>query len=277
MIKTKRRLASTGKYLFVSLLAAFQLFPLALVLFNSVRTDADIKTNPIAFPEGFNYQNYIDTWRGGAYGQAFLNSLIVAVCVILAVLVLASACAYALSKLQFRFNGLIVAYFLVAIALPGLLYIVPVYYAFSNLGLTNSLAGIIIVYIANNLPFNILLIRTFMVGIPKELIEAARVDGCGEVQVFARMIIPLSKTILMTVALLVFLSTWNEFMWANTFLAQDAIRTVATRFVKFTSQHAQDLAKVYTASVITLVPVVGLFLAFQKNFIDGLTSGSVKG
>lgn len=276
-MNSKQKIWFALKYLVISILAICQLLPLVLVLFNSLRTDTAIKTNPIALPEGLHLENYSQTWQSGAYGRAFLNSLVVALAVILVVLLLASACAYALAKLEFKLNGFLIAYFLVAIALPSFLYIVPVYYSFSKLHLTNTLLGLIIIYVAGNLPFNILLIRTFMVGIPKEVIEATFVDGCGEMQVFIRMIIPLSRTILMTVALLVFLSTWNEFMWANTFLTDEAIRTVATRFVKFTSQYAQDLSKIYTASVITLMPVVGLFLVFQKNFINGLTSGGVKG
>ena len=143
--------------------------------------------------------------------------------------------------------------------------------------MVNTRLSVIIIYSAGYIPFAILLIRTFLVGIPKELEEAGKIDGCGEIGVFLHITVPLLKPILATVSLIVFVWCWNEFLWSNTFLTTDSIRTVATRFYKFTSEWSKDLAKIYTAGVITLAPIIVLYLALQKSFIEGLTSGAVKG
>lgn len=127
------------------------------------------------------------------------------------------------------------------------------------------------------IPFNLLLLRTFLIGIPKEIEEASRVDGCNEIRVFISITMPLAKPIMTTVILLVFVTAWNEFLMANTFLTDDSIRTVATRFVKFTGEWTRDMAKIFTAGAITLIPIIILYIIMQKKFIEGMTKGGLKG
>ncbi len=284
MIETKKTfkdyLLDGLKYLFLTFMALFAVFPLLQVLFNSLRTDADVKRMPIGFPTDLQFQNYPNTWKAGAYSQAFLNSLFIAAVVILLVLVIVGLAAYALSKLQFRGRDFCVAYFFVAISLPGFLYIVPEYYMLSRVGLVNSSYeqwGLILVYTAGQIPFNLLLLRTFLQGIPRELEEAGKIDGCSEMGVFVRITLPIAKPIFLTVALLIFVHVWNEFLWANTFLTNDNLKTVATRYVRFVGEYSSNMAYIYTASVVTIAPVVILYLVFSRRFIEGMTSGSVKG
>ena len=134
-----------------------------------------------------------------------------------------------------------------------------------------------IVYTAMQIPFNMLLLKTFLMGIPRELEEAAKIDGCSELDSFLKITIPIAKPIFLTVALLVFVNVWNEYLWSNTFVSDDALKTVATRFVRFTGQYGSNMARIYTASVITMEPIVILYLLFSRKFIEGMTSGSVKG
>lgn len=265
------------KWIFIILLAVFEIGPLLIVLFNSFRTNADVKSMPIGLPDPGNLQNYADTWNIGGYGRAYLNTLIVAAAVIAVVLVVDGLGAYALSKLNFKLKGVFNGYFFVAISIPGFLYIIPVFSVMNKIGLTDTYWSLIIVYSAMQIPFNMILLKTFLAGIPKELEEAAKIDGCNELSSLVRITVPIAKPIFLTVALLVFVAAWNEFLWSNTFISTDSLKTIATRFVKFTGQYSSNMARIYTASVISLLPICILYLAFSQKFIEGMTSGSVKG
>jgi raffinose/stachyose/melibiose transport system permease protein len=169
------------KYVFLTFMALFAVFPLLQVFFNSLRSDASVKRSPIGLPMDMQIVNYPNTWRTGGYDLAFANTLFIAAVVIVLVLTVVGLAAYALSKLRFKGRNFCVAYFFVAISLPGFLYIVPEYYMLSRIGLVNSPNeqwGLILVYLAGQIPFNLLLLRTFLGGIPRELEEAGKIDGC---------------------------------------------------------------------------------------------------
>ena len=258
-------------------LALFQLFPLVTMLMNSFRTDKAIKNLPVALPEHFFLTNYRDAWVKGGYTVAYLNSIFVGAVVVLAVLTLGGLSAYSMAKLPLPKRELFIGYFTMSMAIPGFLCIVPVYYVMAKIGLASTQIGIALVYVALFLPLNTMLIRTYLIGLPRELEEAGKIDGCGELGVFWYITLPLARPIITTVALLVFASCWNEFLWANTFLTVDSTRTVATRFYNFVSEHTSDAALIYTSGVITLAPIAILYLTLQDNFIEGLTAGGVKG
>jgi raffinose/stachyose/melibiose transport system permease protein len=221
--------------------------------------------------------NWPDTWKIGGYGIAYINSLITATLVIIIVLTIVGLGAYALSKLRFVGRDFFIAYFFVAISLPGFLYIVPDYFMFNRLHLINTRFALVLLYTAGQIPFNMLLLRTFLAGIPRELEEAAKIDGCNELSVFVRITVPIAKTIFLTIAILVFVGTWNEFLWANTFISDELLKPVSTRYVKFVGQYSSNMARIYTASAITILPIIVLYVLFSRRFIEGMTSGSVKG
>ncbi len=274
--KIKKVVLSAIKYAFLFGMATFAAFPLLQVFFNSWRTDREVKTMPLGLPKEW-VNNYTDTWKMGGYFDAYFNTFKIAAIVILLVLILVGLGSYALSKLEFKLRGFFTAYFFVAISLPGFLYIVPNYFMMNKMGLVNSHLSLIIVYTAMQLPFNMLLLRTFLGGIPRELEEAAKIDGCNEIQSLWRITLPIAKPMFLTVALLVLVNVWNEFLWSNTFITTETLKTVATRFVVFTGQYGSNMARIYTASVITIAPIIILYLLFSRKFIEGMTSGSVKG
>lgn len=147
----------------------------------------------------------------------------------------------------------------------------------NKIGLVDTRWSLMIVYTAINILFNMLLLRTFLSGIPRELEEAAKIDGCNELNSFLKITLPIAKPMFLTIAILVFVNVWNEYLWSNTFITSDALKLVATRFVKFTGEYGSNMARIYTASVITVAPVIILYLFFSRKFIEGMTSGSVKG
>lgn len=265
------------KYLYLIVMLLFAAIPLLQVLMNSFRTDPQVKSMPIGLPETPTLINWKETWVIGGYTTAYVNSLLTAVVVIIAVLTVVGLGAYALSKLQFRLNGFFTAYFFVSISLPTFLYIVPDYFVMNSIGLVDTRWCLMLIYTANQIPFNMLLLRTFFTGIPRELEEAAKIDGCTELNSFLRITIPIAKSMFLTIAILVFVYVWNEFLWANTFITTEELKLVSTRFVKFTGQYSSNMARIYTASCVTILPVIVLYLLFSRKFIEGMTSGSVKG
>ncbi|MEY8352821.1 carbohydrate ABC transporter permease [Lachnospiraceae bacterium 54-53] len=265
------------KYIFLTGMLLFALVPLIQVFLNSFRSDREVKSMPLGLPQKWVFNNYPETWQIGGYGQAYFNSLLIAAVVIAVVLTVAGLGAYSISKLEYRGRGFFNAYFFVAISLPGFLYIVPDYFMFNKLNLIDSRLGLMLVYTAMQIPFNMLLLKTFLSGIPRELEEAAKIDGCSELDSFLRITLPIAKPMFLTVAILVFVNVWNEYLWSNTFITTEALKPVSTRFVKFTGEYGSDMARIYTASVITITPVIVLYLLFSRKFIEGMTSGSVKG
>ena len=265
------------KYVFLFGMLLFALVPLLQVFINSFRSDREVETMPLGLPKQWVFNNYPETWQIGGYGQAYINSLLIAAVVIVVVLAVAGLGAYSISKLEYKGRGFFNAYFFVAISLPGFLYIVPDYFIFNKLHLIDTRVGLMLVYIAMQIPFNMLLLKTFLAGIPRELEEAAKIDGCNELDSFMKITLPIAKPMFLTVAILVFVNVWNEYLWSNTFVTTEIIKPVATRFVKFTGEYGSDMAKIYTASVITIAPVIILYLLFSRKFIEGMTSGSVKG
>ena len=262
---------------FLVFMALFAAVPLIQVLLNSFRTDREVKTMPLGLPKEWVFNNFSETWEIGGYATAYFNSLLTAFVVIAVVLVVVGLGAYAICKLEFKLRGFFTAYFFVAISLPGFLYIVPDYFLMNKVGLVDTRWSLMIVYTAMQIPFNMLLLRTFLTGIPRELEEAGKIDGCNELQSFLKITLPIAKPMFLTIAILVFVNVWNEFLWSNTFITTEELKLVATRFVKFTGEYGSNMARIYTASVITIAPVVILYLFFSRKFIEGMTSGSVKG
>lgn len=273
----KAALGTGLRVVFLVLMALFAAVPLLQVLLNSFRTDREVKSMPLGLPKEWVFNNYRETWDIGGYGTAYFNSLFTAFVVIAIVLVVVGLGAYAICKLDFKLRGFFTAYFFVAISLPGFLYIVPDYFLMNSIGLVDTRWSLMIVYTAMQIPFNMLLLRTFLTGIPRELEEAAKIDGCNELQCFLKITIPIAKPMFLTIAILVFVNVWNEFLWSNTFITTEELKLVATRFVKFTGEYGSNMARIYTASVITVAPVIILYLLFSRKFIEGMTSGSVKG
>lgn len=265
------------RILFLTIMLLFAAVPLLQVLINSFRTDREVKTMPLGLPKDWVFTNYGETWKIGGYAQAYFNSFLTAMVVIIVVLIVVGLGAYAISKLNFKLRGFFTAYFFVAISLPGFLYIVPDYFIMNKMGLVDTRWSLMIVYTAMQIPFNMLLLRTFLGGIPRELEEAAKIDGCNELNSFLRVTLPIAKPMFLTIAILVFVNVWNEFLWSNTFITTEILKPVATKYVVFTGQHGSNMARIYTASVITIAPVIILYLFFIRKFIEGMTSGSVKG
>ncbi len=277
LFKGGRDISLAPNYILLILLVAFALGPLIVVLFNSVKDAASIGRNPLGFPTEFIWQNYPNAWEIGNFSTTTRNSFILVVGAVTGVLTLAGLAAYALARLNLPGGALVMLYFLVGSSLPVQLFLVPLFFLWRQLGLVNNLFGLIIIYIAVQSPFSIFLLRSYLVGLPADFEDAARVDGANELQVFTRVVLPLSWPAFLTVGLVVSLSIWNEFLLATVFLTRQELFTVVTSYYNFSSRFSRDWGLTSAAAVMMIAPILIVFLSLQRRFIAGLTQGGVKG
>ncbi len=270
-------LAFLPNYVVLTLLAIFALGPLVILGFNSLKGQAEIGHNPLGWPRDIIWQNYPDAWRVGNFATTMQNSGILVGITVLGVLVLGGMAAYSLAKLDLPGSNLVMLYLLVGSSLPLQLFLVPLFFLWQRAGLVNSLPGLAIIYIAINAPLAIFLLRSYMVQLPSDFEDAARVDGASEWKIFTQIIIPLSWPGFLTVGLVVALAVWNEFLLATVFLTQQDKFTVVTSYYNFTSRFSRDWGLTSAAAMMMIVPIIVIFLSLQRRFVDGLTQGGLKG
>lgn len=276
-MKRKQRIIRFISYIILILIAVAQMIPLVVMFLNSVRSNDDIKKKLIAFPEGLHLDNFLTAWSKGGYLQAYLSNLIIGLTAAVIVLLVTGLAAYGLVKLDAQGKQFFRTYFTAGLSIPGFAIISTLFFMFNRIGLVNSRLGMILIYTAINIPFNFMFVHAFFEGMPKELDEAARIDGAGEIQNFWYNVFPLAKPIFSTVLLIVFVNVWNEFLFANTFLQDENVRTVALRFYNFVGKNSGDPAYIYAAAVISVLPILVIYMLMQDTFVEGMTSGSVKG
>jgi raffinose/stachyose/melibiose transport system permease protein len=258
------------------LLVVFSVTPLLLLIVNSVKSDSEIKASPLGWPSVWNWSNFGDAWTMGGFTSGVLNSLFVSGVTVVAVCVCAGLTAYSIARLDPPGGSVVITYYLIASTVPGILFLVPLFIVWSHLGMTNSLPGIALLYCAMYLPYATLLLRSYMVNLPREIEEAALVDGASEVGVFLRVVLPLSWPAFSTVALIVAIWSWNEFLFATTFLQDPGKQTIAVHYLAFTGQYLTNYAYLASGGVIMILPAILLFLSLQRKFIEGMTAGGVK-
>lgn len=264
-------------YFWLIVLALYGGLPVLVLLFNSVKGRLELGQNPLGFPRTFEWSNYAIAWEQGHLAQGLLNSAILVTSTIIGVWICAGMASYALARLDVPFKNGISTYLFLVISLPVQLFLVPLFFMWSQIGLVNTLPGLIIIYIATNTPFATLLLRTFMVGIPRELDESARLDGASEWQTATRIILPLARPGFLTVGLVVGLATYNELLFAVTFISDPDKLPIATAYLSFSQGQTQRYELLNAAGVIMIIPVIVLFLFMQRRFISGLATGGVKG
>ncbi len=252
------------------------LLPIALAVLNAFKTTAEINLNPLGLPARMQWENFASAWRNASLGSSLLHSAEIAGLTILMVCVTAAPCAYVLARQQGRGWRFLNFYFMATITVPVQLYLFPLYFLFAKLGLVNSIPAVALIYTAMFSPFAIFLLRTYVLAIPHALEEAAQVDGAKPWQTFLYVILPMMRPGLLTVAIIVGLNAWNEFVIAVTFLQNDNNVTAIVKFYSLTGQYSTDWGEMLAAAVIIVLPVVVVFVLLQRRFIEGMTAGAVK-
>jgi len=251
------------------------IFPLLVIVSTSFKPASDVFDLKL-LPVHFTFSNY-QTVLSGNFVTWLLNSLKIGVMTTVVGLALAAPAAYAVSRWQFIGKQGLLLFFLITQMFPAVLLIVPLYILFAQLGLLDNVFGLVVAYATTALPFSVWMLKNFFDAVPKELDEAARVDGLGPFQTFWRVVLPLTIPGVAVVAFFNFMAAWNEFMMAYTFLQSDANLTLAVGIQRYVNQFGADWQYLAAAAVLITLPVLIIFMWVQRYLVTGLTGGSVKG
>jgi multiple sugar transport system permease protein len=232
---------------------------------------------PRLIPETISFENFEQAFASRNFGRAFLNSAGVALSTAVLVTALASMMAYSFARFEFRGKQIIFGLLLIMIMIPGVVLLIPQFMLAKNLGLLNSLPGLVLAYSAGPLAFNTFLLRGFFENLPRELEESAIIDGASPFTVFWRIMLPLAAPAISTVAVFSFLGAWDEYLLALNFLTDESLRTLPIAIANFRGQYASNWGLVFAGSLTAVIPTVLLFIFFQRYFIQGITSGGVRG
>ena len=254
--RARREPSKVPYYVVLILLALFALGPLLVLAFNSLKSDAEIGRNPLGPPLSPVFENFSNAWVQGNFATTMLNSTILTVGTIVGVCVIAGTAAYAMSRLDLPGTDAVLLYLFVASAIPFQIFLVPLFFLWSILQLTNTLFGLIVIYWAVFSPLATLLLRSYLVALPRDFEDAARIDGASELQVLLRVVLPLSWPGFLTIALVSGIATWNEFLFAVTFIQDNNLKPIITSFWAFRSNFSTDWGLTSAASIIVILPIM---------------------
>jgi multiple sugar transport system permease protein len=230
---------------------------------------------PPLFPKHPTLENYRTLFETYGIGRYVANSVLVSTLATILALLFVVPAGYAFAKLRFTGRQAVFQTLVAAMVVPGQIGMLPLFLELKAMGLVNSYAGALVPWLAGI--FGIFLVRQFCLSIPTELLEAARIDGASEGLILRKIVLPTLKPVLITLALFIFLGSWNDFMWPLIVLADQNLYTLPVALAALSREHVQDNELMMAGSVVTVLPVLVLFLALQRHYLDGLMAGSVKG
>jgi ABC-type glycerol-3-phosphate transport system permease component len=274
----KGTLSAVLFYVFLTLFVLVSIFPLLWIFKMSIITRSELfQTPPTVLPNNAIGAEYAQIFGDAAFQQALINSVIISGVTTVICLFFGSIAAYAIARLRFGFKGIIMTLILAISFFPGVAIIAPLFIQFSTFGIIDTLASVIITDVVFALPLTVWLLVAFFRELPRDLEEAAKVDGATTIQAFRKVIVPLAAPGVFTTAILTFIFAWNEFLFATTFLLTPETQPVTVVIPNFASQYTTDYGAQAAAAVVVTVPLVIMVLIFQRRIVSGLTAGAVKG
>jgi multiple sugar transport system permease protein len=271
----RRRIVSLLLHLSLAAAAFVTLAPLLWMLSASMMPQGEASAFPPPFlPASVTLEHYVDLFTRLSLARAFFNSALLALAVTAVSLVINSMAGYAFAKLRFRGRDTLLNSLVSAMIIPAQVTMLPLFLMLNRMGLINTYLGVIIPGMASI--FGIFLIRQFARSIPDSLIEAARIDGASEFRIYWSLILPLCRPVLVTLSLFTFMGTWNDFLWPLIIMTDDSMYTLPVALANLSLEHVQDLELMMSGSVMTIAPVLILFVAVQKQYIAGIMAGSLK-
>jgi multiple sugar transport system permease protein len=258
--------------------AIVMVLPFVYMVSTSLKPDRlTLEIPPRFLPTHPTTANYVGAWTSNDFSRYFLNSLMVAIATTVLTIALSSMMAYAFARFSFPGRSILFGLLLLGLMVPTIMLLIPQFVLAKRLELLNSLWGLVVFYAGANLALSTFLLRSFFRDIPRDLEEAMVVDGAGAWRRYWRLVMPLSRPALATVAIFTFLASWDEFTWALTSISDPDKRTLPLAIALFQGQHATSWGLVFAASVIAVLPVIVIYVVFQRQFVSGLTAGAVKG
>jgi raffinose/stachyose/melibiose transport system permease protein len=265
------------RWLFLFLAAGLCLLPLWATFMGGFKSTGDLRTNALGLPKEWIFDNYVSIIAGSRFWQMLGNSAFIALFTVALTLIVSSMTAFTLAHLRFAGKRWIATYLTLGLTFPFATAVLPVFIRVRDLGLLDSLWGVILPQVAFNLSFSIVLLRGFFRELPKELFEAALIDGCSYPKIFLQLVLPLSRPIIATVGVLSLVGSWNNFLLPLVMIDRDSLYPWPLGIMQYQGQYGTEWGKVLAFVSLTILPALGFYLLAQKQIIAGLTSGAVKG
>ncbi len=273
---SKSSKVSIPRTIVVTLLALITLFPIIWVVLSSFKPQSDLFSIPMTFfPKTWTLENYIEALGRGSFLTYFKNSLFVSVVSTIIAVVINTMAGYALAKYEFPGRKITFTIMLATLMIPLQVIMIPIFLQLKRFGLLNNLWGIIIPPAAT--PTGVFLAKQYMTSLPDSLIEAARIDGGSEHFIFRKIIIPMAKPIVATIAIFSFMWRWNDYLWPLIVISKNKLQTIQQALAGFVGQLQINWSNLLAMTTISIIPVIAVFLAFQNFFMQGVTAGAVKG
>jgi ABC-type glycerol-3-phosphate transport system permease component len=275
--KGRRTRVSASKHVVLILLSLLMLFPLVLTISTAMKTKRDVTVNPFGLFSSFSTENIVAAWTVGGFSDYVLNSFLLSVPSTLLVVALSTMGGYAFARLPF-FGRTVLFYFVLAgLLVPFFAYMIPLYFQLRSMGLLDSLLGLNLVLASTTVSFGTFFMRAFFSDLPAEIEQAARVDGASELQIFVRVMLPLVTSGMGALAVFTFLQNWNNFLVPLLYTPNGDYRPLTTGLYLFLGGRTVDIGPLAAGTLITILPVVVLFIALQRQVTQGVLAGAVKG
>ncbi len=272
-MKSRLSFSSLGSNAVLILYTLVVLAPLFIVLANTMRPTRDIYREPVGLPTSINFESYETAWGEANFSQYFLNSLVITTASVTLATVVSALAGYILGRYDFWGSRFMTAFFVAGLTLPFRLAIVPLFLLLNDLGLVDTRIGLILVYAATGVPFSVFILSAFFRQLPIELSEAARIDGANEFVLFSRVMLPLVRPALATVAIFQFVPLWNDFFFPLILLRSTDKWTLPVGMTRFFGEFQTDWSTLFAGMVIITLPLILLFLSATEQIISGLTEG----
>ena len=269
--------AKTAKYIFMLFFSLIAIGPIVGAFISSFKTYAEINSSALSWPSSFNLDNYKAAFMYAPIAKFFLNSVIIVGTSVLVTVTLVAMCAYIISRFNFKLKTLIILLISASLMLPAQAISQPLFAIFQKLGIFDTKLGLIIVYSAMGIPMSFFVMTSYYKTISMALEESAYIDGASFLQTFWHIILPLAKPGLVTIALLQFINTWNEFYFALMLTSGDTARTVPIALNYYMGTFANNYSALFAAVVMTVLPTIFVFIILQRQVMERLTAGAVKG
>lgn len=253
------------------------LVPSLIVVMGSFKTDAEVYNKPLSLPENWSLGNYRRLLSESDLGISFRNSVFVTLLSVVLTLIFASLASFAIARMVTVTGKVLAGLFALGLAIPAQINLVPIYYIFKNLGLTNSFLGLITINVTTTLPISIFILTAFFKEISREMYEASEVDGASPIRIYRSIALPLSRPAMGATAIFLFVINWNDLLWPLLLIQESSKKTLPLAMLAYRGEYFVSFSMLFTAVMVASLPMVIMYLLMQRSFIAGLTAGAVKG
>lgn len=277
-VEITRKLGYSLLYIVLIVVAALQLFPLVWLLFFSLKNNQEVFNLPaLSLPMNPRWENYSKVWNVGNINVYFFNSVWITVVSTMLTVIFGSLVTYAVTRMRWKGSSFVLGLFMVAMMIPVHSTLIPLFSIFNKIGLTDHPLSLVLSYVAFNMPITIMILLGFYYALPREVEEAAVIDGCSVNKMFFKIILPMTSSVIATTAIINMIYNWNEFIFVNTFISSDVYKTLTVGVQNFIGQYTTDWGAIGATLMISILPILITFLFLSDRIVEGIAAGSVKG